>query len=162
MSEIETRVLEQLHAYHDGELGRWSRWWFERRLRREPRLRRELERMGRLGALLREAEPAAAAPDLWNGIARRLPAAAELAPGFGWLDWLRPASAAALAAGVAAVVWLAWFGGPAPLGGAVRWIDSGGRPMLVLDQGVEADVTIIWMLDRPAERAARGVRRGTV
>ena len=43
---------------------------------------------------------------------------------------------------------------------AVRWIDSGGRPMLVLDEGVEADVTIIWMLDGPADRAVRGVRRG--
>jgi hypothetical protein len=32
--------------------------------------------------------------------------------------------------------------------------------VLVLDQGVEADVTIIWMLDGPAERAGRGVGRG--
>ena len=161
MSEIEARVLARLHAYHDGELGRWSRWRLERRLRRDPRLRGALERIERLGGLLREAAPAAAAPDLWDGIARRLPAAAESAPGLGWPVWLRPASAAAAAAVVAAVAWLAWFEGAAPSGGAVRWIDSGGRPMLVLDAGVEAGVTIIWMLDGPAERAGRGFRRGT-
>jgi anti-sigma factor RsiW len=162
MKEIETRVLARLHAYHDGELGRWSRWRLERRLRRDPRLRRELAQLERLGALVREAAPAAGTPDLWDGIARRLPAAAEPAPGFGGLSWLRPAaSAAAAAAAVAAVVWLAWPEGAAPPGGAVRWIDSGGRPMLVLDQGVDADVTIIWMLDGPAERAGRGVGRGT-
>jgi hypothetical protein len=116
--------------------------------------------MERLGALVREAAPAAAAPDLWDGIARRLPAAADPAPRLGGLAWLRPASAAAVAAAVAAVVWLSWFEAAAPPGGAVRWIDSGGRPVLVLDQGVEADVTIIWMLDGPAERAGRGVGRG--
>jgi anti-sigma factor RsiW len=160
MSEIETRVLARLHAYHDGELGRFSRWRLERRLRRDPRLRGELERVERLGALLREAAPAAAAPDLWDGIARRLPAAAEPAPGLGGLSWLRPVSAAAVAAAVAAVAWVAWFGAAAAPGGAVRWIDSGGRPMLVLDEGVEADVTIIWMLDVPAERAFRGWRLG--
>jgi hypothetical protein len=161
MSEIEAHVLARLHAYHDGELGRWSRWRFERRLRGDPQLRGELEGLERLSGLLREAAPAAAAPDLWDGIAQRLSGAAEPVPGLGWPVWLRPASAAAVAAAVAAVAWLAWFEAAVPAGGAVRWIDSGGRPMLVLDAGVGADVTIIWMLDGPAERAGRGFRRGT-
>ena len=63
-----------LQAYYDGELGPWARWRFERRLERFPELRRELADLAALGDLVRESEAALAAPDLWEGIARRLPA----------------------------------------------------------------------------------------
>ena len=42
-------------------------------------------------------------------------------------------------------------------GGTVRWVDSGGQSVLVLDDA-EADVTIIWLLDEDdaVEGAAQG------
>ena len=163
MSEIAEETWERLHAYHDGELRGLARWRFERRLQREPALRRELDELGRLGALLRAGDAEAAAPNLWDRIALRLPAvdarreaADEAAPA--GAGWLRPAGAAALAAALTLALWLGVPQAPAPAGGAVRWVDSGGRPMLMLDRAEESGVTIIWMLDDAVEGAARGVR----
>jgi hypothetical protein len=59
------------------------------------------------------------------------------------------AAAAALAA---VVVYSAWEA-QGPQAGAVRWMDSGGRSVMVLE---EPDMTVIWMLDDAAEGAARG------
>ena len=73
MSETGTDTFEALSAYHDGELRGLARWRFERRLRREPGLRRELAALGRVGDLVRGSE-AAAQPDLWDRIELRLPA----------------------------------------------------------------------------------------
>lgn len=163
MSEMAEETWEDLHAYHDGELRGLARWRFERRLRREPALRRELDELGRLGALLRAADAEAAAPDLWDRIALRLPAVdarreAAAEPAAGAPGWLRPAGAAALAAALTLALWLGVPEPPVPAGGAVRWVDSGGRPVLMLDRAEETGVTIIWMLDDAVEGAARGVR----
>lgn len=161
MSEMERS--NEVHAYHDRELGAFARWRFERRLRRDPALRRELDALTRLGGWLREAETQAVGPDLWDGIALRLPAidaaAAEAArPARG--AWLRPAGAFAAAAVLVLAIWFGSFDAAAPSGGAVRWMDSGGRPVMVLDDAEEADVTIIWVLDDAVEGAARGGRNG--
>ena len=45
-------------------------------------------------------------------------------------------------------------------GGAVRWVDSGGRPVIVLDEPGESDGPIFWGLDATVEGAAREVRSG--
>jgi anti-sigma-K factor RskA len=157
MSEIGSDTFEALCAYHDGELRGLARWRFERRLRREPGLRRELAALARVGELVRESE-AAAQPDLWDRIELRLPsidaqrAEAATAPA----SWWRPLGALAAAAAVLVVaVYVGLFEpSPAP-GGAVRWMDSGGRSVLVLDDA-ESDVTIIWLLNDAAVGAARG------
>jgi anti-sigma factor RsiW len=165
MSETQIEGWERLHAYHDGELGRLARWRFERRLRRSPQLQRELAALARVGQLVRENEARASEPDLWDRIEQRLPAldarraeAAQptrAAPAW----WLRPVGALAVAVAALLVVYAGWFGSPAPQAGVVRWMDSEGRPVMVLEADAEADVTIIWLLEDVAEGAARGGSR---
>jgi anti-sigma-K factor RskA len=162
MSERETRSFEELNAYHDGELRGLARWRFERRLRREPQLRRELAGLERLAGLVRAHETGAAEPDLWDRIEQRLPAIdarrteAEAGRRAGWSPLLRPLGAVAVAAAALAVVYLGWLPAqPAP-GGVVRWMDSGGRPVVVLEGDAKSDVTIIWMLEEAVEGAAQG------
>ena len=101
---------EELSAYHDGELRGLARWRLERRLRRDPSLRRELELLARVGSALRdEAEAGASAADLWDRIAMRLPAAeARRAEALGRSRWRRRAwwvggPLGAVAAGLAAL-----------------------------------------------------------
>jgi len=151
----------RLHAYHDGELSRLARWRFERRLRREPALRRELEALGELRALLREIHAEAsppASPTVWQAIAPRLPAvrerpaAARRRPALGWLAV--PGAVAAAAALVLAVVHGWHAAAPAAPEGAVRWLDSGQRNVMVLEG--DSDTTIIWVLDPPTEGARWG------
>jgi len=165
MSETEIEGWESLHAYHDGELGRLASWRFERRLRRSPQLRRALAELARVGELVRDCEARAPQPDLWDRIEQRLPALdarrAEAAQPsrrvLAW--WLSPVGAVALAAAAVWVVYAGWFGSPAPKAGVVRWMDSEGRSVIVLEADAEANVTIIWLLDDVAERAARGGSR---
>lgn len=163
MSEITNETWERLHAYHDGELGGFSRWRLERQLRRDPILQRELDALGRVGVLVRATRGEASAPDLWDGIALRLPAVDARrrdepeAEATGWNGWLRPAGAFAAAALVTLAVWFGSVDTATPSGGAVRWIDGGGRPVMVIDQADESGVTIIWMLEDAVEGAARGV-----
>jgi anti-sigma-K factor RskA len=147
-----------LHAYHDRELSGFARRRFERRLRRMPRLRRELDNLAALGERLREIDAQGASPDLWERIALRLPAAARksaeasAAAGRNRLTWLvRPA--VALAAAAALALALLWPEAPEP-GRVVRWIDGGGHSVMVLDD--DPDTTIIWVLDAPVEDASRG------
>ena len=74
MSDMETGSVDgTLHAYHDGELGPLARWRFERRLRRSPKLQRELASLARLGDLVRAHEEPAAGFDVWDRIEQRLP-----------------------------------------------------------------------------------------
>lgn len=145
-----------LGAYHDGELGPLRRWWMERRLRRDPEARRELESLAVLAGGVREAEPAVpAAPEIWNEIRRRLPDADAPRAAVGSRLWpTLPWAAAGAALAGAAVVALLLLGGPelnglggAPLAGegAVRWLDSRGQPMMVLQDDREA--TLIWVRD---------------
>jgi anti-sigma factor RsiW len=163
MSDIAHELQQRLHAYHDGELGGFSRWRIERRLRRDPVLQRELEALASVGALLRATAGEAGGPDLWDGIALRLPAVdarrrvGTAGEATGWGGWLRPAGAFAVAAALTLAVWFGSFDAQTPSGGAVRWVDSGGRPVMLLDDADESGVTIIWMLDDAVEAAARGV-----
>jgi len=161
-----------LHAYHDGELRGLARWRFERRLRRSPELRRELSALRLVRQLAREGDAEAATPDLWEGIARRLPAAdaaareEERPAGIGgpvWAGWWKPVGAvAAAAAAVAAVLWLP-AGGPVPggpSGGVVRWVDGGGHTVAVLES--DPETTIIWVLDDAKDAAREGGERAFI
>jgi anti-sigma factor RsiW len=151
-----------LHAYHDGELRGFARWRFERRLAGSPALQRELAQLARVSAVLREGAAGASGPDLWDRIALRLPAAdarrETAAPAR--MGWLPPLGAAA-ALVVAALVAQQWFA-PAPAlerAGVVRWMDSRGRNVMVLEDDARNEVTIIWLLDgRPAVGATGGER----
>ena len=67
MNEMGAKAMEELHAYHDGELRGLARWRFERRLRREPELRQQLDRLAGLGNLVRASETEAAGPELAEG-----------------------------------------------------------------------------------------------
>jgi len=159
-----------LHAYHDGELSGLRRWRFERRLRRDPALRRALSGLRGLSAQLEALESEAPSPDVWDAVALRLPAAdarraeaAARAQRRGRLPawWLAPLGAAvATAAVVLAVVFGGFWSTPQTSGGVVRWIDSGDRSVMVLDD--DPDTTIIWVLDGAVEGATRGGRSDVV
>jgi anti-sigma factor RsiW len=163
---------ETLHAYHDGELRGPARWRFERALRRNPALRRELDQLSALGDMLRDLDARQPGPDLWDAIALELPAAdarrsssraeAEPAPATDLLWWLKPLGAVAATAAIAVVVYGGLFRKPeaADAGGVVRWIDTGERGVMVLDD--DPDTTIIWILDGLTEGAWIGGRRGEV
>ncbi len=159
------RNEELLAAYHDGELSGLRRWRFERRLRREPALQRALSGLRNLREQLQALEAGAATPDVWDAVALRLPAAdarrADSAAtrvqrgGRGLAWWLTPVGAAVAAAAVGlVVVYGGFWPAPRPTGGVVRWIDSGGRSVMVLDD--DPDTTIIWVLDGAVEGATRG------
>ena len=168
MSKVETRGWEEIAAYHDGELRGLARWRFERRLRRSPRLRREVESLSRLGDLVRASEARASEPDLWDRIEQRLHAvdarrADDERPSRVLAPWLlRPLGAVAVATAALLAVYVGVFRAPAPSGGVVRWMDSGGRPVMVLEEDAEAQMTIIWLLDDAVDGAARGGSRDVV
>ncbi len=164
MSELDAKGWDALQAYHDGELRGLIRWRFERRVRRSPALRRELEALARVGDLVRESAVRGPGPDLWARIEQRLPAldtrraeaeqrVGRLAPG----SWLRPMGAVAVAAAAAFAAILVLTDAPVPQGGVVRWIDAGGRSVLLLEDDGESGVTIIWVLEGAAEGASKGV-----
>ena len=150
-----------LHAYHDGELSRLARWRFERRLRRSPELRRDLETLREVGRAVCEHDAAVSTPDLWDAIALRLPAAdavrgeARDAEPARWLPGWRSLSTAVAAAAVALALAIGVdTGDTATAGGVIQWMDSGDRAVMVLEG--DEDVTIIWVLDDPVEGASRG------
>ena len=153
-----------LHAYHDGELRGFARWRFERRLARSPALQRELQGFSELRALLRERSAEAAGPELWDRIAMRLPAAdarrqaAVAEQGMARrLGWLPPLGAVAAALVVAAVMAQQWLTAPAlEQAGVVRWMDSRGRSVMVLEDDERDQVTIIWLLDGGSDAPAAG------
>jgi anti-sigma-K factor RskA len=154
---------EALHAYYDGELSRFARWRVKRRIARDPDARREFERWSRIGALLRESEAEAPAPDLWAGIEGRLRAvdATLEVPESVRRPWfasaaglLRPAAAVAVVAGVAVAAALFFTSGPPPHPSVVRWLDTMGQPVMVLEQ--EDDATIIWLMDSGGDHVSRG------
>ncbi len=152
------RDSKALSAYHDGELRGLARWRFERRLRRDPQLRRELELLRRVGDAVREAGAEASAADLWDRIALRLPAAdAARAEGRGlrpawWVGAPLGAAAAVLAA--VAVFW--WLGPtPAPADGVVRWMYAGKHNVYVREAPGAPGTTIIWVLDGAPKQTAK-------
>jgi hypothetical protein len=162
LSEGDARAL---HAYHDGELWGFTRWRFERRLARSPVLQRELRGIIGAGALLRER--ARAGPELWERIAaaagrRRAAHGRGDAAGCGSAArWLRPLGAAAATLVVAVLVAQQWLT-PAALeqAGVVRWMDSRGRSVMVLEEDRQSAVTIIWLLDGGPGVGTAGGERG--
>jgi anti-sigma factor RsiW len=162
MNDVPRRVAAELDAYRDGELPPWRRWRVRRRLAQDPALRRELDGLETLGALLREQAASTDVPDLWEGIRARLvfaerPAAAQeplreaafaprAAPA-----WLGAAFAAVV---VGCVMATSWLPGDAPSVASVRWLDSKGKPVMVLRDDPEA--TIIWVIQKPTETTQRG------
>jgi anti-sigma factor RsiW len=115
------RVGPRLDGYHDGELGALARWRVDRHLARCPGCREELEDLGRVGAWVREANGPAAEPDLWAGVAARLPRALPQASApRGRLRIAAPFAGAALAAAAAAAFFLLPTGVEASRGSCAR------------------------------------------
>jgi hypothetical protein len=145
---------EMLQAYHDGELGFLARRRVERQLAASPEAREALRGLALVGELVRESQTDLAAPDLWAGIARQLPAAAApaearglgdaLSDALGWL--FRPAGAAlATAAAAAAAVFVLSGNEPAGVADVVQYLDPGDNSVMLL-QG-EDEATIIWVME---------------
>jgi anti-sigma factor RsiW len=158
------RFSERLQAYYDGELSGLARRRFERRLARDPAARQELQALEETGRFLREVETEDAAPDLWEAIRLRLPALeverAQLkgAPASArsrlWAlsPWFGVGVAAAALALAIGVEW-----GDASDPGSVRWIDSRGTPLMVLQDDSQA--TIIWVIEgEPGDFSGRSGR----
>ena len=153
----------RLHAYHDGELSPGAEARAAGQLERSPEDRAELARVAAVGDWVREADAAAAVdvPDLWDGIAARLPsidaeraeARAEAEAARGW--WWRPLLAGAAAAAAIAAVVLTIFLRPAT-GSAdvVQWLDAEGAPVMVLD--AEDGTTVIWVLEEGGDETSGG------
>jgi anti-sigma factor RsiW len=171
-----------LNAYHDEELSGLRRWMFERRLSRSSRLRTELEELKRVTRWVQGVGPRPSSVDVWDDIALRLPAidaqSAEQrqrpaeqrqrrAERHAWrgMDWLavysRPLTAAAVTVALALALFLGIMEDAAPPApGIIRWLDTGGRSVMVLeDQG---DATIVWLLDAPEDEISEGGSREAV
>ena len=160
------RLVKQLHAYHDGELGGFSRWWLERRIARSPEAQRELARLRGLGEALRVQAEQVPAPDLWSAIVLQLPASppadlrAREREGFGFTlpNW---AGAAVAGVAVALVAYLA----PAPQAplaparseSAVQLLDTGRRPAVVLQDDSEATIILLLPKQKLAAEEATNV-----
>jgi anti-sigma factor RsiW len=160
-----SRDERALQAYHDGELRGLRRWRFERRLSRAPELRAELEALQQLAVWTRESEAERPSADLWDRIALRLPALdaqrAESPRRPGWgvaAAFARPLTALALTGALALVLFLVIIrDGSTPAPGVIRWLDTGGRSVMVLED--PGNSTIVWLLDPPSEGASvRGSR----
>jgi len=162
---------EELHAYHDGELGVLRRLWLERRLRRDPTLRQELEALASVSQWVRDSQPGEPEADLWSQLAPRLrliDAEVELeqdatAPARprGALAWLRrPLPAGAVAAAVAglALAVVSLLTGGVESANVIRSLDPQGHRVMVLPANEGA--TVIWMFegDEPRTSQERGHR----
>jgi len=127
-------------------------------------MRRELAALEETGRLLREVEAEAAAPDLWEPIRLRLPAldaqraelGASLAAPRSRLWALSPwVGVGVAAAALALAIGVEW--GDASVPGSVRWIDSRGSPLMVLQDDSKA--TIIWVIEgEPGDLSGRSGR----
>jgi anti-sigma factor RsiW len=161
MKDGDRREERELHAYRDGELSAFGRWRVRRRIARDPRARRELASVAALGNLLREQASARAEPDLWEAVRAQLATAprpaplledeAPSAPG----AWLPGCLGAALAAASVALLMAGGrlSGDAAPVG-SLRWLDSKGKPVMVLQD--DRDATIIWVLPKSRQADAGG------
>jgi len=177
-AETFARDQRDLNAYHDGELRGLRRWIFERRLAHSAELRAELAELKRMSRWVQEWGPQSASVDVWDEIALRLPAIdatrqAQRGGRAAWreprawlaLDWLaayaRPITAVAVTAALALALFLGIMEDSAPpIPGMIRWLDTGGRSVMVLeDQG---DATIVWLLDAPEIGSSKGESREAV
>ena len=169
------REQRDLNAYHDGELSGVRRWLFERRLSRSPRLRAELEELKRLARWVQGVGEQPPNADVWDDIALRLPAIdaqlVEQRQGrderreWRGMDWLaaysRPLAAAAITVALALALFLGIMeDAVSPTPGVIRWLDTGGRSVMVLeDQG---DATIVWLLEALEDGVSEGGSREAV
>ncbi len=154
------RIEPRLDAYHDGELSGFARFRVGRHLQRCPACRGELERLGAIGDLVREAAGIAPRLDLWTSLAPRL-AALDAGPraglfGESWREALRTLLAprpARIAAVLAALLLLFLFslGRPEPEPSeVVQWLSpQADHEVVVLPSGAE-DPTVIWVTDPEA------------
>ncbi len=165
MSEERRKAGQELHAFRDGELPFWKRRRVARHLARDAAAQREVASIAEIGALLREQAASLAAPDLWAGIRAQLPTAPRPAP----LDaddaqpaltsWLPGWLGAAIAtASVAAVMASGLGSGDAAPVESLRWLDSKGKPVMVLQD--DRDATIIWVLSKPKRTSTSGREGG--
>ncbi len=166
------RDQRDLNAYHDGELSGLRRWIFERRLSHSPSLRAELEELKRLARWVQGLGPQLPSVDVWEDVALRLPAIdaqfAEQRQGRAerrGMDWLAAYSRPLAAAGVTAALALALFLGimedaAPPTSGVIRWLDTGGRGVMVLED--KGDATIVWLLDAADDGISEGGSREAV
>ena len=146
----------ELHAYQDGELPLWRRWRVARRLARDAAAQREVAAIEAVRTLLREQAATLPEPDLWEGVRAQLATAARPAPlhveearpaQLPWLPaWL---GAGIAAASVALVMASGVLSGDAAPVGSLRWLDSKGKPVMVLQD--DRDATIIWVSEKPTE-----------
>ena len=174
MSQIDREELA-LQAYCDGELGWWARRRVEARLRRSAELRRELELIRAIGALAREEDAEIEVPDVWSSIASGLaaidaqveaeairapgPEAGMIPAAWTWLargGWRPLGAAVAVAVAVLAVSLVLrpdsrLVVDKPSMVGAVRYLDTGGHPVMVIEGGGES--TIIWLMDPPVDEA---------
>jgi anti-sigma factor RsiW len=152
----------ELDAYRDGELSLWRRWLVGRRVARDPALQRRLAALETLGSLLREQAESTPQPDFWDGIRARLATAPRPEP-LHETSLTAPATSAAPAwlgaafatAVVVFVMATSWLPGDAPSGASVRWLDSKGKPVMVLRDDLEA--TIIWVIQKPKRTTGGGI-----
>jgi anti-sigma factor RsiW len=162
------RIDLRLQAYYDGELRGLARWRFERRLTRDPAAQEEFRALQETGRLLREAEADAPSPDLWESIRLRLPVldaqrieaeerrAAPRSRFWSLSPWLGVGVAAAALALAIGIEW-----GDASGPGSVRWIDSRGASLMVLQDDSKA--TIIWVIEGdPGALSGRVVGRALI
>ena len=82
------------------------------------------------------------------------------------MDWLaaysRPVAAVAVSAALALALFLGIMEDAAvPTPGIIRWLDTGGRSVLVLEDD-QGDATIVWLLDAPEDGALEGGSREAV
>jgi anti-sigma factor RsiW len=172
------RNQRDLNAYYDGELSGLRRWIFERRLARSPQLRAELEELRRVSRWVQDLDPAPASVDVWDDVALRLPAidaqreergggrdAQRVPRAVRGLDWLaayvRPIAAVAAATALALALFLGIMEDVAPPApGMIRWLDTGGRSVMVLEE--QGGATIVWLLDTPEDGDPEGGSREAV
>lgn len=161
------KVEDRLEALHDGELGRLARWRAARHVARCDRCRAEIDALRAVTQVVRESEgPSSHGPDLWAGIAARLPALDEelgrrsAAPARTgperrtWTSWLRPLPVGVGGLAVAAAALLLWLriSVQPPHDEVIEDLDAMGRPVAVLPSDDKS--TIIWVLDpKPASGA---------
>jgi anti-sigma factor RsiW len=156
------RHQDQLEAYSDGELSGFARRRVARHVAACAACRAEIEQLREIASLVRDAElDSTPSPDLWAGIAARLPEidadlARRAAPARvrtasrgrrRWSSLLGPLPVGVgglAAAAVAVTLWLRPAAVPAQ-DNVVEELDAMGRPVAVLPSDDKS--TIIWVLD---------------
>ena len=163
------KAMQLIHAYHDGELGRWGRWRAEGLLRSSEELREELEALRQLKGLLGEIEaatPESSPADLWPSLSPGLAGIDREAEGagrgriplqlrFGMPLWQPVAGLVAVALVMFALI---DFEAPIPdsagdtgaevvATGSLRYLKTDGRAFVVSEKSGGA--TIIWLMDAP-------------